>query len=100
MSIFLLCIKIFLVRIIDVTLGTIRTIYTVKDKTVKVIVVENGAEQGRKFFDKMNEFAISDEVGAKGLAWTKFEQDGTIAGGIAKFITEDMKSIRFKSSNE
>ena len=32
MSIFLLCIKIFCVRIIDVTLGTIRTIYTVKDK--------------------------------------------------------------------
>ena len=32
MEIFLLCIKIFLVRIIDVSLGTIRTIVTVKDK--------------------------------------------------------------------
>lgn len=32
MSIFLLGIKIFSVRIIDVTLGTIRTIYTVKNK--------------------------------------------------------------------
>ncbi len=62
-----------------------------KDKTVKVIVVPNGAEQGRKFFDKMGEFATSDEVGAKGLAWTKFEQDGSISGGIAKFITEDIK---------
>ena len=32
MTIFMLCIKIFLVRIIDVSLGTIRTIVTVKDK--------------------------------------------------------------------
>ena len=63
-----------------------------KDKTVKAIIVPNGAEQGRKFFDKMTEFAISDEVGAKGLAWTKFEQDGSVQGGIAKFITEEAKT--------
>lgn len=62
-----------------------------KDKTVKAIIVPNGAEQGRKFFDKMVEFAQTEEVGAKGLAWTKFEQDGNITGGIAKFITEDIK---------
>ena len=42
-----------------------------KDKTIKVIVVPNGAEQGRKFFDRMTEFATSEEVGAKGLAWTQ-----------------------------
>ena len=63
-----------------------------KDKTVKAIIVPNGAEQGRKFFDKMTEFATSDEVGAKGLAWTKFEKDGTVQGGIAKFITEEAKT--------
>ena len=63
-----------------------------KDKTVKIIVVPNGAEQGRKFFDKMAEFATTDEVGAKGLAWTKFEKNGTIQGGIAKFITEEAKT--------
>lgn len=63
-----------------------------KDKTVKIIVVPNGAEQGRKFFDKMTEFATTDEVGAKGLAWTKFEKDGAIQGGIAKFITEEAKA--------
>ena len=62
-----------------------------KDKTVKAIVVPDGAEQGRKFFDKMTEFATTDEVGAKGLAWTKFEKDGTVQGGIAKFITEEVK---------
>ena len=62
-----------------------------KNKTVKAIVVPNGAEQGRKFFDKMTEFATSDEVGAKGLAWTKFEKEGNVQGGIAKFITEEVK---------
>ena len=59
-------------------------------KTVKAIVVENGAEQGRKFFDKMTDFAV-EEAGAKGLAWVKFEQDGNVQGGIAKFINEEMQ---------
>ena len=63
-----------------------------KDKTIKAIVVPNGAEQGRKFFDKMTDYAVQ-EAGAKGLAWTKFESDGTITGGISKFITDDSKDI-------
>ena len=62
-----------------------------ENKTIKAIVVPNGAEQGRKFFDKMGEFATTEEVGAKGLAWTKIEKDGSVTGGIAKFITEEMK---------
>jgi len=62
-----------------------------KDKTIKIIVVPNGAEQGRKFFDKMVEFATSDEVGAKGLAWTKINAENQAEGGIAKFITDDIK---------
>ena len=62
-----------------------------KGKTIKAIVVENGAEQGRKFFDKMTEFAV-EEAGAKGLAWIKYEADGSIQGGIAKFITDDIKT--------
>ena len=61
-----------------------------KGKTVKVIVVENGAEQGRKFFDRMNEFAVED-CGAKGLAWTKINKENNVEGGIAKFITDDIK---------
>ena len=60
-------------------------------KIIKAIIIPNGAEQGRKFFDKMTEFATSDEIGAKGLAWTKYEQTGEITGGIAKFITEEIK---------
>lgn len=60
-----------------------------KGKTIKVIAVPNGAEQGRKFFDKMTEYAV-EELDAKGLAWTKIEEDGTVQGGIAKFITEEI----------
>lgn len=60
-----------------------------KDKTVKMIVVPEGANQGRKFFDKMNEFAM-EELGAKGLAWTKIEE-GVPTGGIAKFITPEVQ---------
>ena len=62
-----------------------------KDKTVKVIVVPDGNNQGRKFFDKMGEFATSNDVGAKGLAWTKIDENGEVAGGIAKFITPEIK---------
>ena len=60
-----------------------------KGKIVKAIVVEKGAMQGRKFFDNMTTYMV-EEVGAKGLAWVKLEEEGP-AGGIAKFITPEMK---------
>lgn len=69
-----------------------------ENKTIKAIVVSNGAEQGRKFFDKMTDFAVN-ELGAKGLAWTKFEQDGSVAGGIVKFITDDIKESLISNYN-
>ena len=61
-----------------------------KGKTIKAILVENGAEQGRKFFDNMSEYAVN-ELDAKGLAWVKFEAENEVTGGIAKFITEKVK---------
>ena len=61
-------------------------------KTVKAIIVPEGAKQGRKFFDKMTDFAKTEEVGAKGLAWVKYEENA-LTGGISKFITEEMKEI-------
>ena len=60
-----------------------------KDKTIKVIIVPEGANQGRKFFDKMGEFAV-EECGAKGLAWTKLNDESELEGGIAKFITPEI----------
>ncbi len=64
-----------------------------KGKTIKMICVPNGAKEGRKFFDKMNEFAISGDVGAKGLAWVKFESTGEVTGGISKFLTEEIQKL-------
>ena len=60
-----------------------------KDKTIKVIIVPEGANQGRKFFDKMGEFAV-EECGAKGLAWTKLNAESELEGGIAIFITPEI----------
>ena len=61
-------------------------------KTVKAIIVPEGSKQGRKFFDKMTDFAKTEEVGAKGLAWVKYEENA-LTGGISKFITEEMKEM-------
>ena len=61
-----------------------------KGKIVKMIIVPNCAEQGRKFFDNMTDFA-KEEAGASGLAWFKFDNEKTITGGISKFITENMQ---------
>ena len=61
-----------------------------KGKNIKAIVVENGAEQGRKFFDKMVDFAVQ-ECEAKGLAWVKINNQNELEGGISKFISEDIK---------
>ena len=65
-----------------------------KEKTIKIIVVPDGASQARKFFDSMTDFA-KEEAGANGLAWVKVESEGYI-GGISKFITDEAKDILAK----
>ena len=62
-----------------------------KGKTIKVIIVPNGAEQGRKFFDSMTEFAV-ENAGAKGLAWVKVDEENNLTGGISKFVTDEIKA--------
>ena len=62
-----------------------------KGKIVKAIVLPNGAEQGRKFFDNMTEFA-TNETEAKGLAWVKVDKENVLSGGISKFIKEETQS--------
>ena len=61
-----------------------------KGKTIKAIMTHNMQEKPRKFFDQMSEYAVS-ELDAKGLAWTKVDENGELAGGIAKFITPENK---------
>ena len=57
-----------------------------KDKTVKAIVVDGAAEQSRKFFDGMSDFATT-EAGAKMLGWVKVDNENVLSGGVAKYIT-------------
>ena len=60
-----------------------------KGKIVKAIIVPNGANEGRKFFDNMTDFA-KEEAGADGLGWVKLIEEGP-TGGIAKFVTEEVQ---------
>jgi len=66
-----------------------------KDKTVKAIVVNNIEDKPRKFFDNMSAYAV-DELGAKGLAWVKVDNENNLNGGISKFIDEDRKEKIFE----
>ena len=53
----------------------------------------------RKEVDKLTEFVRG--IGAKGLAWARIGDDGTIASSFAKFMTEDeMKAICDKCGAE
>ena len=63
----------------------------IKDKTIKYIIVPDGAKQGRKFFDEMGEFAKT-EADAAGLAWVKVDEENNLTGGIAKFLTDEIKT--------
>ncbi|MFF1422800.1 aspartate--tRNA ligase [Streptomyces sp. NPDC058280] len=56
-------------------------------KHVRALPVPDTAGQSRKFFDGLGDFAV--EHGAKGLAWVRVGEDGTLSGPIAKFLTEE-----------
>ncbi|MGK5498662.1 aspartate--tRNA ligase [Streptomyces sp. URMC 125] len=55
-------------------------------KHVRALAVPGTGDQPRKFFDQMGEFAALQ--GAKGLAWIRVGDEGTLTGPIAKFLTE------------
>jgi aspartyl-tRNA synthetase len=53
---------------------------------VRALAVPDTADQPRKFFDSLGEYAVS--LGAKGLAWVRVGDDNALTGPIAKFLTE------------
>ena len=63
-----------------------------RGKNVKFIIIPNGNNEGRKFYDNLTDFA-KEEAGAEGLAWVKVDEENNLQGGIAKFITEEMKNV-------
>jgi aspartyl-tRNA synthetase len=56
-------------------------------KHVRALPVPDVSAQPRKFFDQLGDYAVSQ--GAKGLAWVRVAEDGSLSGPIAKFLTED-----------
>ncbi|MFJ6574111.1 aspartate--tRNA ligase [Streptomyces sp. NPDC091292] len=56
-------------------------------KHVRALPVPDVSAQPRKFFDQLGDYAV--EQGAKGLAWVRVAEDGSLSGPIAKFLTED-----------
>ncbi|MER5178708.1 aspartate--tRNA ligase [Streptomyces sp. NPDC002896] len=56
-------------------------------KHVRALPVPDTASQPRKFFDQLGDYAV--EQGAKGLAWVRVAEDGSLTGPIAKFLTEE-----------
>ncbi|MCL2551498.1 MAG: aspartate--tRNA ligase [Actinomycetia bacterium] len=55
-------------------------------KHVRALAVHDTADQPRKFFDSLGDYAVS--LGAKGLAWVRVGDDNALTGPIAKFLTE------------
>ncbi|MBZ4317938.1 aspartate--tRNA ligase [Streptomyces huiliensis] len=77
--------KLELVDISDVFAGSEFKAFA--GKHVRALAVPDVQDQPRKFFDGLGEFAV--EQGAKGLAWVRVGEDGTLSGPIAKFLTEE-----------
>ncbi len=69
-----------------------------KGKIVRTITVPNVQDVPRKFYDGMTAFAI-EECGAKGLAWLKVLEDGTLQGPIAKFIDDESREKMLSSTD-
>lgn len=99
MSIFYLCLKIFFTRIIDVTLGTLRTIVTVKDKILLASIIG--------FFEVLIWFLIAREALEMeenailiGIIYALGFAAGTYIGGlISRIFIKGTLSIQIITTN-
>lgn len=53
------------------------------------IVVPGAANYSRKEIDALIDFVKRPQVGASGLVWVKFNEDGTVKSSVDKFYSED-----------
>ena len=57
------------------------------------ICVENAANYSRKQLDKLIDFVKKPQIGAKGLVYAKYNEDGTFKSSVDKFYSqEDLKA--------
>lgn len=66
-------------------------------KTVRAITVPNCSSQPRKFFDKMQDFALS--IGMKGLGYIKVTEENEFTGPINKFIPDEKRQELIERAN-
>lgn len=67
-----------------------------KNKVVKCVAVDTSSVT-RRFFDEMTAYA-KDEFKMAGLAWIKINEDGTVVGPIAKYLSEVMLENMFRKT--
>ncbi len=56
---------------------------------VGAIVAPGCASYTRKQLDSLTEFVKRPQIGAKGMMWVKYENDGSIKSSVSKFYTDD-----------
>ena len=56
---------------------------------VGAICAKGCATYTRKQIDELTEFVKRPQIGAKGLVWVKFEQDGSVKSSVGKFYSDD-----------
>ena len=56
---------------------------------VGAICAKGCATYTRKQLDELTEFVKRPQIGAKGLVWVKFEQDGSVKSSVGKFYSDD-----------
>lgn len=62
------------------------------------IVIEGGASYSRKQIDAYTDFVKRPQVGAGGLVWVKYQEDGSFKSSIDKYYkTEELKKVAEES---
>ena len=56
---------------------------------VGAIVAPGCAGYTRKQLDKLTDFAKRPQIGAKGMMWVKYEEDGSIKSSVGKFFSDE-----------
>lgn len=65
-----------------------------KINRIKALKVENGDRLTRKDIDYLTDFVA--KFGAKGLAWVRVKENGTLQGPIVKFLSDEEKNSLIK----
>ena len=63
------------------------------------LVVKDCANYSRKQLDKLIDFVKTPQVGASGLIYCKFNEDGTTKSSVDKFFNEEVKKIWKEKAN-